>query len=52
MLPTARYTCVWGPDVNTTYDPLPAMLRITLVMDEPAGRLAEGQTYEFVIDLP
>ena len=52
MLPEARYTCVWGPDVNTTYNPLPKMLRITIVLDEPAGRLAEGQSYEYVVNLP
>lgn len=64
MLPTARYTCMWGPDVfvdtdlllptslDPTLSPLPQMLRITFVLDEPNGRLAEGQTYEFVITLP
>ena len=52
MLPEARYTCAWGPDVDPTRDPLPQQLRITIVLDEPAGRLAEGQTYEYVIDLP
>jgi hypothetical protein len=52
MPPEARYTCAWGPDVDPTRDPLPQQLRITIVLDEPAGRLAEGQTYEYVIDLP
>ncbi|HEV2294383.1 MAG TPA: prepilin-type N-terminal cleavage/methylation domain-containing protein [Tepidisphaeraceae bacterium] len=56
MLPTARYTCMWGPDVYqdllAANSPLPQMLRITFVLDEPNGRLAEGQTYEFVITLP
>ena len=52
MSPDARYTCVWGPDVNPATDPLPQQLRITIVLDEPAGRMADGQTYEYVIDLP
>jgi hypothetical protein len=50
---------VWGPDLfaNTnplivTNNPLPQMLRITFVLDDPTGRLAEGQVYEYVITLP
>ena len=52
MAPEARYTCVWGPDVNLLTDPLPKMLRITLVLEDATGRLAEGQQYEYVIKLP
>ncbi len=52
MAPNARYTCVWGPDVDLTVDPLPQMLRITIVLEDANGRLAEGQQYEYVIDLP
>jgi type II secretory pathway pseudopilin PulG len=52
MAPNARYTCVWGPDVDLAVDPLPQMLRITLVLEDENGRLAEGQQYEYVVDLP
>ncbi len=57
MAEDARYTCVWGPDIFLSpivaqNNPLPRMLRITFALDDPDGRLAEGQTYEFVITLP
>ncbi|MGB7156605.1 MAG: hypothetical protein WBD40_00980 [Tepidisphaeraceae bacterium] len=54
MAPEARYDCVWGPDypLEVAANPLPQMLRITVVLEDPSGRLAEGQAYEFVIDLP
>jgi type II secretory pathway pseudopilin PulG len=59
MAPDARYDCVWGPDLFAstnplivTNNPLPQMLRITFVLDDPTGRLAEGQVYEYVITLP
>jgi hypothetical protein len=28
------------------------MIRITMTLDDPNGRLNEGQTYEYVIPLP
>lgn len=38
------YTCAWGP-----YDTVrPSMIRIIVTIDDPNGRLLEGQTYEFV----
>jgi hypothetical protein len=50
MQPNIPYTVAWGPD--TTADPMPTMLRITLAIDDPNGRLAEAQTFEYVIQLP
>jgi prepilin-type N-terminal cleavage/methylation domain-containing protein len=40
------YTCAFGPD-----DRKPAMIRITMVLDDPNARLADGQTFEFVFKL-
>jgi prepilin-type N-terminal cleavage/methylation domain-containing protein len=44
---TAEYNCAFGPN-----DQKPKMIRITLVLDDPAGRTAEGQTFEYVFELP
>ena len=40
-----RYTCVW---VNSA----PTMIRIVLKLEDPAGRLPEGQWYEYVVGAP
>ncbi len=58
---TAQYICSWGTDSTYTIQPatgtpsvtqgLPTMLRITIALDDPNGRLAEPQIYEYVIDL-
>jgi hypothetical protein len=40
-----RYTCVW---VNSA----PTMIRIVLKLEDPAGRLPEGQWYEYVLSAP
>jgi len=50
MVPNMPYTVAWGPD--TIADPMPTMLRITLAIDDPNGRIGEAQTYEYVIQLP
>ena len=43
-----HYTCVWGPsDTNR-----PRMIRIIATVDDANGRLGNGQTYEYVINLP
>jgi type II secretory pathway pseudopilin PulG len=48
MVEGSRYLCAWGP-----FDPVkPKMFRITMVLDDADGRLNEGQTYEYVIQLP
>jgi len=41
-LSNAAYTCVW---VNQA----PRMVRVTMMLEDPAGRLAEGMRYELVI---
>ena len=33
-------------------DPKPKMIRITMTIDDPGGRLGEGQTYEYIYTLP
>jgi hypothetical protein len=40
-----RYTCIW---VNSA----PTMLRISLKLEDPAGRLPEGQWFEYVVGAP
>lgn len=43
-----EYTCAWGPaDIVR-----PRMIRVTIVLDDPAGRLAEGQMLEYIFTLP
>lgn len=47
----ARYLCAWGPD--TVDCPVPKMIRLTLTLDDPRGRLPpEGRTFEYVLSLP
>lgn len=45
-----EYVCGWSPSDNYR----PKMIRITLVIDDPAGRNPnpEGQTFEYVFELP
>ncbi len=40
-----RYTCVWQ-------DGGPAMLRILVKMEDPGGRLPDGQWFEYVLGVP
>ena len=40
-----RYTCVFANSA-------PAMLRIVIKLEDPAGRLPEGQWYEYVVTAP
>jgi hypothetical protein len=48
-----RYYAAWGPrDLARGSPTRPTMLRITLTVDDPNGRLHTGQTFEYVIDLP
>ena len=48
------YYAKWGPTelARGSGTPRPKMLRVTMVVDDPNGRMGEGQTYEYVIDLP
>lgn len=47
----ARYTAAWGPDVPATV-PMPKLIRIIMTLEDPTGRLAEGQTFEYIYALP
>jgi len=40
-----RYTCVW---VNSA----PTMIRLVVKLEDPAGRLPEGQWFEYVVGAP
>ena len=42
-----QYTCAWGPN-----DPKPKLIRITVTIDDPTGRLADGQTYQYIFPVP
>jgi hypothetical protein len=42
----SRYIVAWGPD--TDRQPKPSMIRIVYTIDDPAGRVADGQTFEYV----
>jgi hypothetical protein len=46
---TNEYNCAWRGT-----DRMPKMVRITLVIDDPAGRNPnqDGQTFEYVYELP
>lgn len=48
VLPTSTYTAAWGP--NTTL-PFPKMIRITIAIDDPNGRLGDEQYFEYVFDV-
>jgi len=47
VTPFHDYTCAWGPNDRIK----PSMIRITIVLDDPNGRLGEGQTFEYVFRL-
>jgi hypothetical protein len=44
----ASYVAAWGPSDSIK----PQMIRIIVTVDDPSGRLPDGQTYEYVINLP
>ena len=39
-------------DVDPSFAPWPTALRITMTLHDPEGRLAQGQVYQFVVQLP
>ena len=48
-----RYYAAWGPaELARGSVVRPKMIRITMTVDDPNGRMSEGQTYEYIIDLP
>ena len=47
------YYAAWGPrDLALGSLTRPTMLRITMTVDDSNGRATEGQTFEYVVDLP
>lgn len=45
------YTAAWTPaDLAAGSTLRPRLFRITITVDDPAGRMAEGQTFEYVIE--
>jgi prepilin-type N-terminal cleavage/methylation domain-containing protein len=48
MTRTNRYICAWGPGDRRD---LIKLVRIIVTLDEPNGRLADGQTFQYVIKL-
>jgi hypothetical protein len=50
MAPIDRYLAAWGPD--TAAYQTPQMLRFVISVEDPRGRLAEPQTFEYVVELP
>lgn len=49
---TNRYVCAWDPSnlARGSYD-RPLMFRITLTVDDPVGKLSDGQVYEYVMKM-
>jgi prepilin-type N-terminal cleavage/methylation domain-containing protein len=45
-LHNGAYVVAWGPDTND--QPRPKMIRVVVTIDDPDGRIAEGQTFEYV----
>jgi prepilin-type N-terminal cleavage/methylation domain-containing protein len=41
------YICAFGPT-----DPHPSLIRITMTLEDPTGRLQQGQTYQYVFAVP
>jgi prepilin-type N-terminal cleavage/methylation domain-containing protein len=51
--PDAKYVAAWGPsELARGSKWKPTMLRITIVIDDPSGRMSDGQTYQYVFNLP
>jgi type II secretory pathway pseudopilin PulG len=49
MGPDDYFIAAWGPDTQNS--PKPTMLRITVVLDDPDGRMGAGQSYEYILKL-
>ena len=53
MPPDQKFVLAWGPsDLVKGSLTKPKMLRFTLSVDDPTGRLTEGLTCEYVVGLP
>ena len=46
----SQYICAWGWDTPNV--PKPKMIRITIALDDPSGRLNGEQYFEYVFNLP
>jgi prepilin-type N-terminal cleavage/methylation domain-containing protein len=54
------YECAFGPTYQipaspnpiTVTDPAPKLIRITMTLDDPTGRLPDGLTYQYVFSVP
>ncbi|MDB5332181.1 MAG: hypothetical protein JWP03_3332 [Phycisphaerales bacterium] len=44
----SSYTAAWGP---TTTLPFPKMIRVTIAIDDPNGRLGDEQFFEYIFDV-
>jgi len=51
MPPGARYVCVFTPQMLASGRG-PKLIRITMTINDPNGRLPEGQTVQYVFSLP
>jgi hypothetical protein len=51
MPPGARYICTWTPRMLASGRG-PWLIRITMTITDPNGRLPEGQTVQYVFSLP
>jgi hypothetical protein len=47
MTAAQTYTCAWGPQDTVR----PSYIRITFTLDDPSGRVAGGQTYQYVFKI-
>jgi prepilin-type N-terminal cleavage/methylation domain-containing protein len=47
VTPANFYDVAWGPN-----DPKPKLIRIVFTIDDPLGRTPEGQTFEYVFEVP
>jgi prepilin-type N-terminal cleavage/methylation domain-containing protein len=43
-----RYIVAWGADPETSSQPRPTMLRITITVDDPDSRVGGGESFEYV----
>jgi hypothetical protein len=43
----SQYLCAWGPN-----DVKPKLIRITITITDPAGRIPQGLTYQYVYPVP
>jgi len=42
----------WTHQVDRSFTPWPSAVRITMTINDPQGRLEQGQVYQFVVEIP